>query len=203
MASNGCEGGAFLGSPGMSPDLEIAALFQSRFHPRAVELSAIVMHPESRGRVTIDPRRPGGPPLIDPRFLEASADVRLLREGIERIRDIASSTSLRVFGLTDELMPGSSDVSRYLQRHAATHYHPVGTCRMGTDASSVVGPSLAVHGRDGLWVCDNSVVPRLPAGHSAATAMIIAERGADVIAGQLGIAPSHDDAPGRAIDHRP
>ena len=186
MASNGCEGGAFLGAEGRSPDLEIAALFQSRFHPRAVEMSAIVMHPQSRGVVSLDPRHPFGPPLIDPRFLTSSDDERRLREGVAVIREVASQRPLRSFGVTEELMPGRADVTDHIRAHASTHSHPVGTCRMGRDSMAVVSPSLAVYGMQHLWVCDNSVVPLLPAGHSAATAMIIGERGADVIAGQLG-----------------
>jgi choline dehydrogenase len=185
MASNGCEGGAFLGTAGQSPDLEIAAMFQSFLRPRAVELSAIVMHPRSRGVVALDPRQPFGPPLIDPRFLSSPDDMRRLREGVDAIRDVASQPSLRSFGLTRELLPGRIDVGEHIRDHASTHYHPVGTCRMGRDAGAVVDPSLAVHGLRNLWVCDNSVVPRLPAGHSAATAMLIGERGADLIAGQL------------------
>jgi len=185
MASNGCEGGAFLGPVGRAPELEIAALFQTAHRPRAVELAAIVMHPASRGFVTIDPRRPGGPPLIEPRYLSVPDDLRRLREGIDRIRDIVSQPALRAFGVTGELMPGRADVEAYIRRQATTHYHPVGTCRMGTDAMCVVDPDLAVAETRNLWVCDNSVIPRLPAGHSAATAMIIGSRGGDLIAGRL------------------
>lgn len=190
MASNGCEGGAFLGAVGRSPEIEVAALFQSRHHPRAVEIGAIVMHPDSRGFVTIAPRDPLGPPIIDPRFLTAPADLRRLREGIERVREIVSRPALRDFGITGEIMPGSTDVGLHIRRHASTHYHPVGTCRMGTDAMAVVGPDLVVRGTSNLWICDNSVVPRLPAGHSAATAMIIGSRGADLIARRLAALPS-------------
>lgn len=181
MASNGCEGGAFLGTPGQSPDLEIAALFQTFHQRRAVELAAIVMHPESRGFVTIDPREPGGPPIIEPRFLSAPADLRRLREGIDRIREVVSRPALRDFGLTGEIMPGTSDLDTHIRRHASTHYHPVGTCRMGIDPMSVVNPDLAVNGTRNLWICDASIIPRLPAGHSAATAMIIGSHGADRI----------------------
>lgn len=185
MASNGCEGGAFLGAEGLSPDIEIAAKFQSHLHSRAVEMSAIVMHPASRGTVRVDPADPCRAPLIDPNFLSARSDLEWLEEGIERIRDIASRPSLRSFGLAEELMPGSADVAAHIRAHASTHFHPVGTCRMGMDAMSVVSPRLAVHGLRNLWVCDNSIVPMLPAGHSAATAMIIGERGADLIAAQV------------------
>jgi len=185
MTSNGCEGGAFLGTAGRSPDLEIAALFQTHHHPRAVEIDAIVMHPDSRGFVAIDPRDPFGPPIIDPRYLSAPRDLRRLREGIDRVRDIVSRPSLHRFGVGGEIMPGSTDVDLHVRRHASTHYHPVGTCRMGTDASAVVGPDLTVRGVGNLWICDNSVVPRLPAGHSAATAMIIGSRGADLIMRRL------------------
>lgn len=181
MCSNGCEGGAFLGPAGRSPELEIAALFQTRVRRRAVEISAILMHPRSRGVVALDPGDPFGPPRIDPRFLSASDDCRRLAQGVDIIREIASRPSLRRFGLGDEILPGRMDHTEHLRRHASTHFHPVGTCRMGRDADAVVSPSLAVHGTRNLWVCDNSVVPVLPAGHSAATAMIIGERGADLI----------------------
>lgn len=182
MASNGCEGGAFLGPAGGSPELEIAALFQSRFHRRAVEISAILMHPASRGVVFLDPDDPFGPPHIDPRFLSAPDDGQRLERGVEVIRDLASRESLRRFGLGDEILPGRMEPAEHLRRHASTHFHPVGTCRMGRDAGAVVSPGLAVHGIRNLWVCDNSVVPALPAGHSAATAMIVGERGGDLIA---------------------
>ena len=193
MASNGCEGGAFLGIVGQSPDLEIAALFQTFHHPRAVEIAAIVMHHDSRGFVAIDPGDPGGTPIIDPRFLSASSDLHRLRDGIDHVRDIASRPALRDFGIIGEIMPGSTDVGVHIRCCASTHYHPVGTCRMGTDAMAVVGPDLSVTGTHDLWVCDNSVVPRLPAGHSAATAMIIGLKGADLIARRFaGVSPSEE-----------
>jgi choline dehydrogenase-like flavoprotein len=185
MASNGCEGGAFLGAPGRSPDIEIAARFQSQLRSRAVEMSAIVMHPASRGTVTIDPADPFGAPLIDPGFLSACGDADRLQEGIKRIREIAARPSLRSFGLAEELMPGSADVAAHIRAHASTHFHPVGTCRMGIDEMAVVSPQLAVRGVRSLWVCDNSIIPSIPAGHSAATAMIIGERGAGLIAEQV------------------
>ena len=185
MVSNGCEGGAFLGENADSPDIEIAALFQSAWHPRAVELSAIVMHPQSRGRVTLDPRCPSGRPLINPCFLSNTNDLRVLMDGVEHIRAIASQPSLRAFGLHQELMPGGVNLAQHIACYATTHFHPVGTCRMGCDDLAVVSPGLQVHGTRHLWVCDNSIMPLLPAGHSAAVAMIIAARGADLIASQL------------------
>lgn len=185
MASNGCEGGAFLGLPGMSPDLEIVGSFQTFHRTQAVEIAAIVMHPESRGFVTLDPQSPCGAPIIDPRALSAPKDLRRLREGIDRIRDISAQPSLRNFGLSGELMPGTADMGAHIRRHASTHYHPAGTCRMGTDDMSVVSPALAVNGTRSLWICDASIIPRLPAGHSAATAIIIASRGGDLIARRM------------------
>lgn len=185
MASNGCEGGAFVGATGQSPDIEIAAKFQSHLHSCAVELSAIVMHPASRGTVRVDPSDPFRAPLIDPNFLSARSDLERMREGIERIREIATRPSLRSFGLAEELMPGSATVAAHIRAHASTHFHPVGTCRMGIDDMAVVSPRLAVRGVRNLWVCDNSIIPSIPAGHSAATAIIIGERGAELIAAQV------------------
>lgn len=188
MASNGCEGGAFLGPVGQTPDLEIAAMFQSWHRRRAVEIAAIVMHPHSRGWVRLDPRNPWGPPLINPRFLSAPLDLFKLNEGVDRIRAIVKQPSLCTFGIGDELMPGSGDVQSHIRQYASTHFHPVGTCKMGVDAMAVVSPDLVVQGMRRLWVVDNSIVPSLPACHSAAMAMMIAERGADLISSQLGAA---------------
>jgi len=72
-------------------------------------------------------------------------------------------------------------LARYIRGHSETLYHPVGTCRMGTDAGSVVDPSLRVRGIDGLRIADVSVLPQIPRGHTNAPAIMIGERAADLI----------------------
>ena len=86
-----------------------------------------------------------------------------------------------------ELVPGADartkdDLEGALRRHTETIYHPVGTCRMGTDAMAVVDPELRVHGIAGLRVVDASVMPRIVRAHTNATTIMIAEKAADLIA---------------------
>ena len=181
MASNCCEAGCFFSGQRNSPDLELLTLFQTNRHPHAVELASILMHPESKGTVTIDPRNPSGPPLIDPQYLTAPGDADLILKGVERIRSIVNRPALRQFGLTTEILPGSMELGEFLRLHASTYHHPVGTCRMGSDDLAVVDPGLKVRGVNNLWVVDNSIIPAIPAAHTAATAIVIAEKAADLL----------------------
>jgi choline dehydrogenase-like flavoprotein len=88
----------------------------------------------------------------------------------------------------EEVLPGAAvttaDRQRdYLRRSVGTYWHPVGTCRIGTDPATVTDPQLRVHGIDGLRVADASVMPSIPAANTNATVLAIAERAADLIAG--------------------
>ena len=185
MASNCCEAGCFFGPASASPELEVFTHFQTNRHPRAVEFAVVLMHPQSRGTVAMAPEDPWGPPRIDPCYLTSPADQDALLEGVGRVRSIARQPALREFGLGAEILPGSSDPEAFLRAHASTYHHPVGTCRMGSDSLAVVDPRLRVCGVDNLWVADNSVVPTLIAGHTAATALMIGERAGDLVADDL------------------
>lgn len=185
MASNCCESGCFLGGTSASPELEVFTHFQTSRHPRAVEFSVVLMHPQSRGTLTVAPEDPWGPPRIDPGYLRNSADSEALLAGVERVRSIVRRPSLQRFGLGEEILPGAGDPNAFLRSHAGTYYHPVGTCRMGSDRLAVVDQRLRVSGVDNLWVADNSVVPTQTAGHTAATALMIGERAADFMTADL------------------
>lgn len=185
MASNCCEAGCFLGPEGRSPTVEVFTHFQTSRHPRAVEFSVVLMHPESRGTVMPDPVDPWGPPRIDPGILEHGDDRSTLWAGVERVRGIVAAPTLRRFGLSREVLPGPLSPDAFLRAHAGGYFHPVGTCRMGTDPLAVVDPRLRVRGTDNVWVADNSVVPSIPAGHTAATALLIGERASDLIGEDL------------------
>jgi choline dehydrogenase len=186
MASNCCEAGCFLGPAGATPDVEVFTHFQTRRHPQAVEFAVVLMHPRSRGSVALDAADPWGSPWIDPRILERQEDRAAVRDGVERVRAIAAQPALRRFGLGREILPGNLDADSHVRSHACSYHHPVGTCRMGDDRLAVVDPRLRVHGTDNLWVADNSIVPTIPAGHTAATAVIIGERAADLLSADLG-----------------
>ena len=71
----------------------------------------------------------------------------------------------------------------YVRARTALCYHPIGTCRMGSDAEAVVDPSLRVAGIDALRVVDASVMPLLPSANTNAAAIMIGEKAADIIRG--------------------
>lgn len=185
MTSNCCEVGCFLGESGPFPDVEIFTLFQTRRSPGAVEWMCTLLRPASRGSVTINRHAPDGPPDIDPAYLQEPADRRQLVRLIDRARLISRQPALREFGLGPELLPASTDLDTFLSTHATTCHHPVGSCRMGTAPDDAVTPELRVRGTSGLWVADNSITPVIPRGHTAATALLIGERAAELLPRQL------------------
>jgi choline dehydrogenase len=75
-------------------------------------------------------------------------------------------------------------IERYVRERLETLYHPVGACKMGTDALAVVDPHLRVLGTEGLRVVDASVMPQLPGGNTNAPTAMIAEKGADLLRGR-------------------
>lgn len=148
---------------------------------------AVLLHPESRGSVELSGPEADAPPLIDPRFFSAPGDLECLLRGLKlarRILEAPAFTSHR----GPELQPGpgvQSDegLRDYIRRTAATTFHPVGTCRMGTDAGAVVDSNLRVSGMSGLRVVDASVMPEQIGGNTNAPVTMIAERAADLILG--------------------
>ncbi|WP_374414989.1 GMC family oxidoreductase [Novosphingobium colocasiae] len=156
--------------------------------------------PHSSGTIRIASADPAAAPLIDPRYLSDPEDLRVLREGIRLTRDIFAQDAYADFR-GDEYAPGAAcrsdaEIDAYIRATAYTLYHPVGTCRMGTDAGAVVDPDLRVRGVDGLWVVDASVMPDIISGNTNFPTMMIAEKAAEaMIAGERsgaepGLAPS-------------
>ena len=88
--------------------------------------------------------------------------------------------------VVEELEPGPSvttknELGKYLRETAATVYHPVGTCRMGSDDAAVLDPQLRVRGVDGLRVIDASVMPKIISGNTNAPSIMIGEKGSDLV----------------------
>jgi choline dehydrogenase len=143
------------------------------------------LHPDSRGSIHIRSREVRDPPAIQPNYLSHPADradgVALLR----LIRRIASQPSMKPL-IVAEHRPGpqvtdDAELLDYARESGQTAWHTVGTCRMGDEADSVVDPRLRVHGVQGLRVIDASVMPTIASSNTNAPAMMIGERGADLV----------------------
>lgn len=156
---------------------------------------AVVLRPESRGRIELASADPAAPVRIRQNFLATDRDWATLRAGIRMIRDIGSGTALARFS-DGEISPGPSrhseaDIDAHIRATGITVHHPVGTCKMGraTDPMAVVDPELRVLGADGLRVVDASVFPDLVGGNINAVVIMIAEKAADLIRGRPPLAP--------------
>lgn len=143
------------------------------------------MQPFSRGSVRLSGPTMKTLPIIDPNYFGDDRDMHTMIDGLRIAREIGTAKALDTWRDV-ELLPGphvadGAALRRYVQRFAASYFHPVGTCAMGTTRESVVDSKLRVHGLDGLRVVDASVMPSIPSNNTAATVYAIAERGADLI----------------------
>jgi choline dehydrogenase/4-pyridoxate dehydrogenase len=147
----------------------------------------VMLHPESRGRVTLRSSDPAAQPCIAQRFLSSDQDWRALRSGVRLARDVLAQPSMLSFIAEQMSLPpgelSDADLDTHIRNTAITVHHPLGTCRMGPDgdAGAVVDPQLRVRGIDGLRVVDASVMPDMVSGNINAAVVMIAERTADLI----------------------
>ena len=112
-------------------------------------------------------------------------DLRLTIAGLRYARDVLATRPLGDI-VDAELFPGIDTVSDealadHCRRTVKTNYHPVGTCRMGTDADAVVTPDLKVRGIERLRIVDASIMPTIPSGNTNAPVLAVADRAADLI----------------------
>lgn len=149
---------------------------------------ACVLRPESRGSVTLASGDAAAAPRIDPGFLTDERDMATLRAGVRMMHRIAAAPPLSDYAGVDRHPVDLADdaaLDALIRSRADTVYHPVGTCRMGSDAGAVVDPTLRLNGVDGLWVADASVMPRLVSGNTNAPSIMIGERAADFVKAAL------------------
>ncbi|HEV2568800.1 choline dehydrogenase [Sphingomonas sp.] len=143
------------------------------------------LRPESRGTIRLKAPEPTAHPAIDPDYLSAPADLDTLLAAIEVTRRIAQAPAFDAYR-GPEVWPGDQVRDREtmvsaVRDWAETIYHPVGTCRMGSDPTSVLDPELKVRGVEALRVVDASVMPALITGNTNAPTMMIAEKASDMI----------------------
>ena len=154
----------------------------------AVTLGPTLIAPRSRGRLRLRSAAAGDKPRILTNSLADPADVAAMVAGMRIAREILHTEPLRsVF--RKELFPGpgvadDDDLEADLRGRVELLYHPVGTCRMGTDDGAVVDEQLRVRGVEGLRVADASIMPLIPGGNTNAPVVMIGERAADLIRGR-------------------
>lgn len=176
------------------PDLQIqmrpfsmisqGGMYKSEQSP-AITASCTLLRPHSKGSVTLSSKDPAEPPRMVANYLTDERDVEPMVAGLRIIRKIVATQPF-ADGARGEVLPGSECRSddqfvAYLRANAQSMYHPVGTCRMGSDADAVVDHRLRVKGLDGLSVADASIMPRIPSGNTNAPTIMIAEKASDFL----------------------
>ncbi|TIS36508.1 GMC family oxidoreductase [Mesorhizobium sp.] len=159
-----------------------------------VTLNSAFLRPRSRGTIRLNSANPADSPLIDPNYWADPHDRDMSIKGLRLAREIMRQKALAPYVLR-EVLPGptltsDNELFDYACRSSKTDHHPVGTCRMGHDAMSVVTPDLTLRGIEGLRVCDASVMPRIPSSNTNAPTIMVGEKGADLILGREPLPPA-------------
>jgi choline dehydrogenase len=152
-----------------------------------VTLTIALSVPRSRGSIALRSSDPLAPPVIRANYFQDARDLDAMAEGVRLARAIAHARAydaIRGDAIDPPAGADASAVRAFIRRTAGTMFHPAGTCRMGTDAASVVDPQLRVRGVDGLWVVDASVMPEVVNCQTHAACVMIALRAGELIGGR-------------------
>ncbi len=198
--SNIAEGAGFVRSalaPDARPDIQlhfIPAMIddhgRNRLPGDGYTLHACFLRPRSRGRLSLVSNRAGDKPRIEANYLGDAEgfDLRVMVECARISLDLFAQKAFdpyRGAPIHPARMPRTqAEFVDFVRQRAETVYHPIGTCRMGSDVDCVVDSQLRVRGVEGLRVVDASVMPNLPGGNTNAPTIMIAERAADLIRGR-------------------
>lgn len=193
ISSNIVEGGAFFSATGNQdwPESQIHfGIAKIEDHGRKISAGyGVVAHvcllrPKSRGSLRLSDANPLNPPLINPAFLAEQEDVDTFLACVKKTREIMAAEPLAnkvKKDLTCGDVNTDEELIKIIRNNADTVYHPVGTCRMGSDPESVVDPSLKVRGIEGLRIADASIMPEIISGNTNAPSIMIGEKAADMI----------------------
>jgi choline dehydrogenase-like flavoprotein len=206
LTSNAAESGGFVRTRDGLPAPDVQMHFVSALYvheglvpgdAHGLSLSACVLKPRSRGFVAIGSPDPTAKPIIVHNYFDDSEDLGTAVRGVRMVMEIARQEPLAGAISGPLYAPASdsdADIEAHIREVAQTIYHPVGTCRMGSDATSVVDTELRVRGVEGLRVVDASVMPTVPRGNTNAPTIALAERAADLIRGVQPLAPEATQA---------
>jgi choline dehydrogenase len=150
---------------------------------------ANVSPPNSRGEIRLRSRDALDHPLIDHRLLGDDGDIRILISAVKHVDRIFRAPALARFvtgmNVPPKLPRDDAEWEALIRAGVGIGFHPVGTCRMGADTGAVVDPALKVRGVQGLRVIDASIMPVMPNANTNAPAIMIGEKGADLVKSDL------------------
>ena len=197
LTSNFAEAGAFVRTlPELTrPDVQLHFVVgmvdnhnRTMHWGHGMSCHSCALRPKSRGTLQLASADARDAPLIDPGFLSDESDLDITVRGFKLVRRIFAQPAFAPFGGGDpsrELhfadVRSDDEIRAAIRARADTIYHPVGTCRMGSDSRAVVDPELRVRGVQGLRVVDASVMPTLLSGNTNAPVVMIAERASHLI----------------------
>ena len=144
-----------------------------------------VLRSDSKGSIHVTSTDPSRPPAINFNFLSDENDRTALLSGMKIVRDWINAPAMDDYRGV-ELAPGEAlqkddELLDWVRQTAETTYHPVGTCKMGSDPMAVVDDQLRVHGIQGLRVADASIMPTLTSGNTNAPSIMIGEKASTLI----------------------
>jgi choline dehydrogenase-like flavoprotein len=192
-SSNFVEAGGFLRTNPSSlvPDIQLSfsstlvGNHANAFHwGHGLSCKLSLLHPLSRGRVSLASNRASDPPVIVPNLFGDERDLYNMVAGFrltQRLMEGPTMSPLWQKNLFTEGVVTDEDIRSVLRQRVDTAHHPVGTCRMGDGYNAVVNPRLCVHGMRALRVVDASIMPTIIGGNTNAAAIMIAEKAADMI----------------------
>lgn len=164
-----------------------ADLYNIKTFPRdnGYAILAVLLHPQSRGYVTLRTNNTFDAPVIQPAFFESGNDKIILLKGLKKAMEVADAEAFRAYspdGVNHPLRNATDEaLMDHIGKSLETLYHPVGTCKMGNDVMAVVNERLQVHGIKNLRVIDASIMPTIISGNTNAASIMIGEKGADLI----------------------
>jgi choline dehydrogenase-like flavoprotein len=193
FASNFAEAGGFarVEAGAAAPDIQfhvvpLQIIDEGARDPEAhgIWLSPCLLTEHSRGTVRLASSDPTAKPIVHNAFYTEGDDMKRMIAAVRLTQEICRQAALGAYCAEPFNVPAGdseSELRAHVARTTFAIYHPVGTCRMGTDAAAVVDDQLRVNGLEGLRVVDASVMPTVPRGNTNAPTIALAERAADVI----------------------